>query len=191
MSRYTYDDLHDDEVRVTDASSGGQKGKKLTQVGALDPVALMEVARVAGFGANKYASFNYLKGYDWSLSYNAGQRHANLFWAGEDRDAESGMLHAAMAAWHFLALVSFYVREVGNDDRPPRLEDTPPTFEEFFGAVQGMAAALAETPPVVDMLPTFTTAECEDCTCAPHIGPCSNCEPCGPCASRFLQPNPS
>lgn len=116
-----YVDLHDVETRVRDEGTGGEKGAKLTQVGSLDPVALIEVARVAGFGANKYAAFNYLRGYDWSLSFNAMQRHALLFWAGEDTDVESGRLHIAMAAWHALALTSFIMRGVGNDNRPPRL----------------------------------------------------------------------
>lgn len=116
-----YVDLHDDETRMTDKFTGGQKGAKLTQLGALDPVALIEVSRVAGYGANKYAAFNFLKGYDWSLSFNAGMRHALLFWAGEDIDEESGRSHPAMAAWHFMTLVSFLARQVGNDDRPPSL----------------------------------------------------------------------
>jgi len=115
------DDLHDAETRVTDRFTGGQKGRKLTQVGALDPVALIELARVAGYGAVKYAPHNYLKGYDWALSFDAMQRHALLFWAGEDFDTESGQSHMAMVAWHALALVSFMARGVGTDSRPPRL----------------------------------------------------------------------
>lgn len=110
--------LHDDfETRMTDPLSGGQKGVKATQLGALDPAALIELARVAGYGAAKYEAFNYLKGYDWSFSFNAAQRHALLFWAGEDVDQESGRLHVAMAAWHFLALVSFMLRGIGTDSR--------------------------------------------------------------------------
>lgn len=116
-------DLHDEEVRVTDATTGGQKGSKLTQLGALDPVALIEVAKVAGMGAAKYAPFNYLKGYSWALSFNALQRHAMMFWAGEDIDEESGLPHMAHAAWHALALISFFDRDLGTDDRPPRLEE--------------------------------------------------------------------
>jgi hypothetical protein len=111
-------DLHDSETRVTDPGSGGQKGKKLTQVGALDPVALIELSRVAGMGANKYAAHNFLRGYDYSLSFNAMMRHALLFWAGEDADPESGLSHMAHAAWMALSLVSFVERGVGNDDRP-------------------------------------------------------------------------
>lgn len=116
--------LHDDEKRLTDAKTGGQKGAKLTQLGSLDPVALIEVARVAGMGAEKYSPFNYLRGYDWSLSFNAMMRHALLFWSGEDMDTESGRPHAAHVAWHALALTSFMLRGVGTDDRPPVLGDT-------------------------------------------------------------------
>ena len=119
-------DLHDEEVRVTD-ESGGEKGKKLAQLGAMDPAALIELARVAGMGANKYEAFNYLKGYDWSLSFDAMQRHALLFWAGEDVDPESGLSHMAHAAWMALSLVSFAMRGLGNDDRfrQPEAEPTP------------------------------------------------------------------
>ena len=112
-------DLHDTETRITNEATGGQKGKKLCQIGALDPVALIEVGRVAGMGANKYAAHNFLKGYDWSLSFNAMMRHAMLFWAGEDVDPESGLSHMAHVAWQAMALVSFVERAVGNDDRPP------------------------------------------------------------------------
>ena len=114
--------LHDDEVRVT-SETGGQKGKKLARLGAIDPVALIALARVAGMGADKYDSFNYLKGYDWSLCFDAMMRHALLFWAGEDLDEESGQPHMAHAAWHALALVSFLERGIGKNDRAPGYGD--------------------------------------------------------------------
>lgn len=117
MSRLPYD-LHDVEKRVTDHATGGQKGAKPTQIGALDPVSLLAVGRVAGIGAAKYAPFNFLKGYDWALSYNAMQRHAALFWAGEDVDEETGQPHIAMVGWHALTLTSFLLRGIGTDSRP-------------------------------------------------------------------------
>lgn len=106
-----------DEVRVT-SSTGGQKGRKLAQLGAVDPLALLELAKVAGWGAQKYDRYNYLRGFDWSLAHDAGQRHTLEFWSGQDRDPESGLLHAAHAAWQALCLVSFALRDIGNDDRP-------------------------------------------------------------------------
>ena len=107
------------EIREVDPDTGGEKGRKSEEFAYLDPVALQEVARVAGYGSKKYAPFNYLKGYKWSLSYSAGQRHLNEMWAGEDIDPESELYHAAHAAWHCLALVSFQIRGLGTDDRPP------------------------------------------------------------------------
>lgn len=107
------------EVRVTSAT-GGQKGKKQAQVGALDPQAILEVAKVAGFGAEKYERYNFLRGYDWSLAFDAMQRHALAYWGGEDNDPESGLSHMAHVGWHALALIAFAQRGIGTDDRPVR-----------------------------------------------------------------------
>jgi hypothetical protein len=104
------------EVRVVSAT-GGAKGKKLAQLGALDPASLMEVAKIAGFGSTKYARMNFVLGYDWSLSYDAMQRHLHAFWNGDDYDDESGLYHIAHAAWHCLALLTFLMRDLGTDDR--------------------------------------------------------------------------
>jgi hypothetical protein len=106
-----------EEVRVTDPVTGGQKGSKDCQIGALDPLALMRVGEVAGFGASKYSTFNYLKGFAWSLSFNALMRHSLAMWNGEDIDPESGLPHAAHIAWQGLCLTSFYERKLGTDDR--------------------------------------------------------------------------
>jgi hypothetical protein len=118
-SKHTGGAVVADEVRVTDPVTGGQKGKKPQQIGALDPLSLLAVGEVAGFGAEKYDVFNFLKGYDYRLSYDALQRHLNQFWSGENFDEESGLPHIAHAAWHCLALLSFQLRGVGTDTRPP------------------------------------------------------------------------
>lgn len=116
------EDFHDVETRVTDHATGGAKGAKDTMIGALDPVALLFLGRVAGMGAKKYAAFNFLKGYDFSLSYNALLRHLYLWLAGEDLDAESGLPHMAHVMWHAHTLTGFEARGIGTDDRPPKLE---------------------------------------------------------------------
>ena len=106
-----------DEVRVT-SETGGQKGQKGARLGGADPLALMELARVYGYGEQKYERFNYLKGYPFSLSIDALYRHFLAFQSGEDRDPESGLLHTAHMAWHALALTAFIQRQIGTDDRP-------------------------------------------------------------------------
>jgi len=106
-----------EETRITDPNTGAQKGSKLPQLGAIDPLALLELAKIGGFGAEKYERFNYLKGFRYSLAFDAMMRHALLFWSGEDIDEESGLSHAAHAAWQALCLVSFSLRGLGTDDR--------------------------------------------------------------------------
>jgi nucleoside 2-deoxyribosyltransferase len=108
-----------EELRTVSAT-GGEKGRKLCEVGAIDPLAREELGKVAGFGSRKYARNNYLKGYDWSLCVDALHRHMIAFESGEDRDPESGLLHVAHAAWHGLALASFILRDIGTDDRSQR-----------------------------------------------------------------------
>ena len=107
------------EVREVDPTTGGMKGRKACEIGAMDPKALMEVGLVAGYGTEKYERYNFAKGYRWSLNYDALQRHLHQFWAGEDRDSESGLYHLAHAAWHCLALLTFVIRKKGTDDRFP------------------------------------------------------------------------
>ena len=107
------------EIRVVDEKTGGMKGSKPCQMGALDPAALWEVGNVAGFGNSKYERYNFAKGYRWSLSYDALQRHLMAFWNGENSDLESGLSHLAHAAWHCLALLTFSLRGKGTDDRFP------------------------------------------------------------------------
>jgi hypothetical protein len=101
-----------------DPVTGGTKGSKPCQLAFIDPIALRELGKVAGYGAEKYDKWNYLKGYDWSLSYNALMRHLLDFWGGEYLDDENGAAHLASVAWHALALISFHERALGNDDRP-------------------------------------------------------------------------
>lgn len=107
------------EVRET-SETGGQKGAK-PETHSLVPVeALAEVARVYGLGAKKYAAHNWRKGYRWSLSYDAAQRHIQAFWGGEDFDPEFGKTrHLAHAIFHLMGLLVFsiYPKYSKFDDR--------------------------------------------------------------------------
>jgi hypothetical protein len=105
------------EVRITDPKTGGQKGSKPEMLGAVDAKALRELGKVAAAGQEKYDRFNFLRGYEWSLSIDALFRHYCAFLEGEDRDPETGHPHMAHVAWHALCLTSFYLRNLGTDDR--------------------------------------------------------------------------
>ena len=106
------------EVRTT-SSTGGEKGVKPERYDLLPKAALDEIARVYAFGATKYADHNWLKGYEWSKSYAALQRHLTAWWAGEDTDPESGLSHLGHAGFHVFALLVFESRErfAQHDDR--------------------------------------------------------------------------
>ena len=123
------------EVLKVDPKTGGVKASKPAQLGTnLDPLALLVLGEVGPMGAQKYAPWNYLNGFDWALSYNALQRHVNLFWAGEDTDDESGIRHMAHAAWQSLCLVSFDLRKLGTDSRPPKDPEAIARIKEQWSA---------------------------------------------------------
>jgi hypothetical protein len=127
------------ETIVTDPSTGGQKGQKPERFSMLPPRALSAVARVYGFGADKYDRDNWRRGYAWSLSYDALQRHLAAFWDGEDLDPESGEPHLAHAAFHVLTLLTFSEEYPAGDDRyarpSPRTISLPfPTWSPHAGS---------------------------------------------------------
>jgi Domain of unknown function (DUF5664) len=105
------------EVRVTDPSTGGQKGTKLERFDLIPAEELEAVARVYGRGAQKYAERNWERGYAWGLSFAAMMRHAWLFWRGQSYDEETGLHHLAQVVFHCFALMRFERLEKGTDDR--------------------------------------------------------------------------
>lgn len=104
------------ETRTT-SSTGGEKGTKEARYDLIPVDALESVAVLYGRGANKYAPHNWRKGYEWSKSYSALQRHAQAFWNGEDYDPELGTPHMASVIFHALALMTFTNEQPDFDDR--------------------------------------------------------------------------
>lgn len=113
--------LMDNETRVVDPDTGGEKGQKDIRIHALPWEALAELGRVYAFGEAKYEDYNFRKGYAWSLSFDAMQRHLWAFWSGEDTDDESSLHHLAHVAWHAFTLLLFSVTGKGTDDRPSNI----------------------------------------------------------------------
>lgn len=107
------------EVRVTDAVSGGQKGSKLARFSLIPAEFLWALATHYGIGAQKYEDRNWERGYKWSLSVDALERHLNQWKLGENLDAETGSHHLIAVAWHACALFIFGKRGLGTDDVRP------------------------------------------------------------------------
>lgn len=110
-----------EEMRVVDPKTGGAKGSKLARFDLLPPEALFMVAEHFGRGAEKYEDRNWERGYKWSLSFAAMQRHAWAFWGGESTDAETQSHHLAAVVFHALALMTYEARGLGTDDRSESL----------------------------------------------------------------------
>lgn len=119
--------LMDNEVRSV-SSTGGEKGVKLARFDLIPAGPLWTIAEVYGKGAQKYADRNWERGYEWSKSYGAMQRHLNQWYRGEDNDdhhpecpegcvQHTGMPHLALAAWHCLALLEYANTHPEFDDR--------------------------------------------------------------------------
>lgn len=110
---------HDtEETLIVDETTGGMKGQKNVRLHAIPVEALWELGKAYAYGEDKYADYNFRKGYKWSLSYDAMQRHQWLFWNRQDYDQESGIHHLAHSLWHNLTLLFFALTGRGTDDRP-------------------------------------------------------------------------
>ena len=75
------------------------------------------IARVLTFGAKKYSSRNWEKGFDYSRTYGALQRHLHAWYKGEDSDPETGLSHLAHAGCCLMFLLEFEHSGAGTDDR--------------------------------------------------------------------------
>lgn len=74
--------------------------------------ALTEVARVGTYGANKYSPHGWVSVPDGIDRYtDAMHRHLLAEAAGQQRDADTDLLHAAHAAWNTLARLDLMLRE--------------------------------------------------------------------------------
>lgn len=96
-------------------------GKPRTDL--IPPDALLEVASVFGYGAEKYAARNWELGMSWSRLYGASLRHLFAWASGENRDQESQHLTLAHAACTILMLLATTQRGIGTDDRHPPHDD--------------------------------------------------------------------
>lgn len=99
--------------------------------------ALDGLARLFTQSAQKYDARNWEKGMDWSRVYDAMQRHAGKWWAGEDYCPEDKQHHLLSVMWCATVLYTYQARSmdgrIGNDDRPEGVLDVG-AAEEFWRA---------------------------------------------------------
>ncbi len=84
------------------------------------------LADVTTQGSKKYAARNWELGMEWSVMVGCMKRHLVKFEAGERYDGKefdiaagtTGCHHLAMVAWNALALMSYDLRQIGENDLP-------------------------------------------------------------------------
>lgn len=104
------------EVTIIDPTTGGAKGTKLARFSLIPADWLWALAEHYGKGAQKYAPKNWMRGYAWSLSCDAHDRHYTAWKMKERDDPETGSHHLIAAAWHLVALWWFEIHDKGTDD---------------------------------------------------------------------------
>jgi hypothetical protein len=91
----------------------------------IDPTALIELAKVLQFGANKYAAHNWRKGFKITRLISALMRHILAFNDGEDNDPETGLSHIAHAMCNCMFIIKQQIVKPELDDRyKPPLESS-------------------------------------------------------------------
>jgi hypothetical protein len=82
--------------------------------------ALQEVGRVGTYGANKYTDNGWTEVPDGERRYtDALLRHLLREATGEQCDPDTGLHHAAHAAWNALARLDLALRKASDADSPP------------------------------------------------------------------------
>lgn len=120
-------------VAADKAANGLRYNAGKTRYELLPPEWLRALAEVMTAGAEKYAPRNWEKGMDHSVMVGCLFRHLIAYMEDEVHDRETGCHHLAHAAWNLLALMSYDLRDVGNDDLrygclggPTRIRPIPP-----------------------------------------------------------------
>lgn len=83
----------------------------------IPPDALAYLADLFTIGARKYAPRNWERGMAYSNVMTSLDRHWNAFKSGEDRDPESTLYHMVHVCWNAMALLTYQLRGIGEDDR--------------------------------------------------------------------------
>lgn len=113
-------------------SQGKKNDAEKVPMDLLSHEALVEIAKVFGFGAKKYARHNYRGGIAYSRLVAAAYRHLGAFNSGEDVDPESGLPHVAHLGCCVVMLLDMLREHPELDDRYKPTKEIP---ENTSGAV--------------------------------------------------------
>lgn len=104
-------------AQVTQVSKGTKLDQGKEPLDLLSRTWLLDVARVMGFGAKKYASHNWRKGIERSRLGAAALRHLLAYMDGEDLDPETGLSHLSHASCCLMFMRETHETHPELDDR--------------------------------------------------------------------------
>ena len=90
----------------------------------IDPTAVEGVAKVLGFGAQKYTAENWRKGLSWKSTLRSLESHLQALKRGEDIDPESGLPHIDHLGCNWMFFSNYQKMGVGEDDRVKATAET-------------------------------------------------------------------
>lgn len=105
------------ELAQSKQEAGSKFDAGKARLDLLAPEFLTGTAEILDFGARKYGERNWEAGMSWSRPFAALMRHMWAWWAGEEKDAETGKSHLWHAACCLMFLIAFEARGAGKDDR--------------------------------------------------------------------------
>lgn len=128
------------------ADGGGLRfntGKNMMEL--TPPEWLWGLAMVTTRGSIKYAQRNWERGMKWSYLVGCAFRHLLKFVCGERYDPETGCHHLAMVAWNALALMTYDIRKIGDNDMVGTMEWMMATAVDPGPELQALIDAKAKT----------------------------------------------
>lgn len=84
----------------------------------VDKELIIEVAKILGYGAEKYEAHNWRTGLPLTRYYSAAMRHLMAWNDGEDVDPESGLSHISHAACNMMFILRLMKDKPELDNRP-------------------------------------------------------------------------
>lgn len=108
----------------------------------VDPSFLEGVARVLGFGEQKYGGPNWMEGLSWTRVLDAAKRHILSLESGEEFDPETGERHTLHAAC-CLMMINHYMRKPEYE----RFDDRRFAGKNVFGLRGGKTTDTVPTEP--------------------------------------------
>ena len=108
------------DVNSKERGSGARYNDDKPDFSLIPLFTLEDEARVWQYGTEKYATWNWAKGMDWSIPYACMMRHMSAWQAGEELDSESMLPHLAHAMCNLRMLTLYSKTYPEGDNRAPK-----------------------------------------------------------------------